>query len=252
MPSLMIIKKKSAGNQTATAGNDGQSGHGGNLDFNPESPNLKEELLEWSVDTINSGMAPERRNGETRTDRRRGYRRIEDKNLVSKAYEEANAIRENAQAQGFEEGLQQSREAIAALRDRIMELMSGREEALLALTDEIGALAVEVAARIIKTEVSCDETLVFGLVKDTIQKAGRQSKSILIKVNPEDGPTVRKILKDEPIPHLQAEVMVMDDPTVDFGSCVLETNSGLIDASYSTQLGILRQLFGAGPSSGQS
>ena len=40
------------------------------------------------------------------------------------------------------------------------------------------------------------------------------------------------------------EVMVMDDPNVDQGSCVLETNSGLIDASFSTQLGILRQLLG--------
>ena len=105
-------------------------------------------------------------------------------------------------------------------------------------------MAVEVAARVIKTEVSCDETLVLSLVRDTIQKAGRNSKSILIKLNPEDAPTVKKMLKDDPIPNLQAEVMVMDDPNVDQGSCVLETNSGLIDASFSTQLGILRQLLG--------
>jgi flagellar assembly protein FliH len=122
--------------------------------------------------------------------------------------------------------------------------MNAREEALLSITDEIASLAVEVAARIIKTEVSCDETLVMSLVRDTIQKAGRSAKTILIKLNPEDTNAVKRLLKEDPIPNLSAELIVMDDPTVDQGSCIIETNSGLIDASFSTQMGILRQLFG--------
>lgn len=204
----------------------------------------EEDALEWNEETVEAGDAPERRSADTRNDRRRGYRRIEDKNLISKAYEESNAIRENAQAQGFEEGLEQARSAIEGLRGDIVQLLNGREEALLSLADEIGGLAVEVASRIIKTEVSCDETLVLNLVRDTIQKAGRNSKSILIKLNPEDSGTVKKMLKEDPIPNLNAELIVMDDPGVDAGSCILETNSGLIDASFSTQLGILRQLLG--------
>jgi len=237
----MIIKKKHAGHVPSPVGEDSNSHDYATADFPDNTP---EESLAWTPESVESGEVPERRSADTRTDRRRGYRRIEDKNLISKAYEEATAIRENAQAQGFEEGLQQAQQAIAELRGNITQLLNGREEALLSLADEIGALAVEVAARVIKTEVSCDETLVLSLVRDTIQKAGRNSKSILIKLNPEDAPTIKKMLKDDPIPNLQAEVMVMDDPNVDQGSCVLETNSGLIDASFSTQLGILRQLLG--------
>jgi flagellar assembly protein FliH len=232
----MIIKKKLAGHHLPPSG-DGMDAQGNLLDS-------AEDELEWNEETVEAGDAPERRSADTRNDRRRGYRRIEDKNLISKAYEESNAIRENAQAQGFEEGLEQARGAIEDLRGHIAQLLNGREEALLSLADEIGGLAVEVAARIIKTEVSCDETLVLNLVRDTIQKAGRNSKSILIKLNPEDSGTVKKMLKDDPIPNLQAELIVMDDPGVDAGSCILETNSGLIDASFSTQLGILRQLLG--------
>lgn len=244
----MIIKKKHASHHLpASSGeNPGAPGHL-NSPEHPSDPLHAapvEDQMEWTPENVAAGEAPERRNADTRTDRRRGYRRIEDKNLISKAYEEANAIRENAQAQGFEEGMQQARQAIDELRGSISQLMNGREEALLSMVDEIGALAVEVASRIIKTEVSCDETLVLALVRDTIQKAGRNSKSILIKLNPEDSGTVKKMLKDDPIPNLQAEVIVMDDPAVDQGSCVLETNSGLIDASFSTQLGILRQLLG--------
>jgi len=236
----MIIKKRLAGSHMPASG-DGLGSSNGADGFGEEAAS---QSLEWNESTVSAGEAPERRSPDTRTDRRRGYRRIEDKNLISKAYEEANAIRENAQAQGFEEGLQQALHAMDELRSDIGRLLNGREEALLSLADEIGALAVEVASRIIKTEVSCDETLVLSMVRDTIQKAGRNAKSILIKLNPDDTLTVKKMLKDDPPPHLQAEVIVMDDPSVDAGSCVLETNSGLIDASFSTQLGILRQLLG--------
>jgi flagellar assembly protein FliH len=236
----MIIKKRLAGNHLPPVGGDPGAFANQESFAEPEEPSI-----EWTEQSVAIGEAPERRTSEQRSDRRRGYRRIEDKNLISKAYEEANAIRENAQAQGFEEGLAQARQALAELRGDIAQLMNGREEALLSLADEIGSLAVEVASRVIKTEVSCDETLVLSMVRDTIQKAGRNSKSFLIKLNPDDTPTVKKMLKDDPIPNLQAEVIVMDDPNVDAGSCVLETNSGLIDASFSTQLGILRQLFGA-------
>lgn len=238
----MIIKRKHAGQLLPN-----HPGESPGVD-QASAPMVEEqpvETIEWNEETVEAGLAPERRIGDQRDDRRRGYRRIEDKNLISKAYEEANAIREHARAQGFYEGLARAQAEVDALRQNIAELMNGREEALLSVANEIGSLAVEVAARIIKTEVSCDETLVMSLVRDTIQKAGRNSKTILLKLNPEDTPVVKQIIKDDPIPNLNAELIMMDDPTVDQGSCIIETNSGLVDASFSTQLGILRQLFGA-------
>jgi flagellar assembly protein FliH len=235
----MIIKRKHAGQILPPSFDEGLFPNGAE----PQEAD-EQEQIEWSEDAVESGQAPERRSLDRRTDRRRGYRRIEDRNLISKAHEEATAIRENAQEQGFQEGLAQAQAEIDALRESIAQLMNGREEALLSVAKDIGALAVEVAARIIKTEVSCDETLVMGLVRDTIQKAGRNSKSILLKLNPDDTATVKRIIKEEPIPNLNAELIIMDDPTVDQGSCIIETNSGLVDASFSTQLGILRQLFG--------
>ena len=231
----MIIKRRQAGQILPKGGE--KSSH---------ASDPTHVAIEWNDDAIEAGLAPERRDRseEHKSDRRRGYRRIEDRDLISKAHEEAVAIRERAYDEGFQEGLLQAQGVIDELRTTINHLVNVREEALTSITDEIGSLAVEVASRIIKTEVSCDDSLVMSLVRDTIQKAGRNNKTILIKVSPDDTATVKRLLKDDPIPNLNAELIVMDDPTVDQGSCIIETNSGLIDASFSTQLGILRQLFG--------
>ncbi len=204
--------------------------------------------IQWSAEAIEAGELQERREREPdrRNERRRNYRRIEDRDLISKAHEEVNAITERAEQQGYEQGLERAEAVVQNLQVAITQLMNAREEGLLSVANEIGALAIEVAARIIKTEVSCDDSLVMALVRDTIQKAGRSSKTILIKVNPEDAAAVKKSLRDDPIPNTQAELIVMDEVTVDLGSCIIETNSGMVDASFATQLGILRQMFGTG------
>jgi flagellar assembly protein FliH len=198
----------------------------------------------WDEIPFESAEERERRLDE----RRRSYRRVEDKTLITKAHEEANAIRENAQQEGFEEGLRQAEQLIIELRETLQSLLNAREEALLSVADEIAGLAVEVAEKVIKTEVSCDDSLVMALVRDTIQKPGRNVKSLLIKVHPDDVRLVKKSLADNPLPNVNAELIVMEDPTVDLGSCIVETNGGMIDASFSTQLQLLKRLFGVGGS----
>lgn len=206
---------------------------------------LPEPDHDWNEDAVEQGLVPDRRAEDRRAaDRRRGYRRIEDKSLITKAHEEANAIRENAYRQGFEEGMSQVEAEVRELRDKLDDLLVSRDQVLESIADDIAPLAVEIAERIIKTEVSCDEELINAIVQDTIQKVGRNTKSILIKVHPDDVRIVKEGLKNHPPSNMNAEIMVMDDPTVDRGSCVVETNSGLIDASFSTRLEILRRLFG--------
>lgn len=239
----MIIKNRRTRTQSTTGDQSGAAKP--TQDLPPAPP-----PVEWNEETVEAGLVPERRQDDRRNDRRRGYRRIEDKDLISKAHLEAVAIKEQAQEEGFEEGLAKAEATLEELRSHFAQLLSGREEALHSVAKDIGALAVEVAARIIKTEVSCDESLVMGMVKDTIQKLGRNTKSVLIKVNPDDAANVRQFLKTDPIPNLNAEIIIMEDASVDMGSCVVETNSGLIDASFSTQLGILRRLVSTGAEGG--
>ncbi|MEM0950745.1 MAG: FliH/SctL family protein [Cyanobacteria bacterium P01_H01_bin.74] len=200
--------------------------------------------MHWSQESIDSGLAPERRSAGSQNDRRRAYRRIEDKTLISKAHEEANAIREKAELEGFEAGLTQSKAHLESLQTKFDDLLSGRSEALTSVSGDIAKLAVEVASRIIKTEVTCDDLLVLSLVRDSIRQAGPQTKTIILKLNAADIGTVKQSLKENPLAGNQAEIIIVDDSTVDLGSCIIETNSGLIDARFSTQIGVLKKLLG--------
>ncbi len=230
----MIIKRNKA-NQTQSSN---LSSDGKNASETDQS-----QSLNWTQDNLEKGLVQERRMGP-RENRRDGFRRLEDKNLISRAHEEANAIRENAKREGFEEGLDEAQEEIQHLKKVLEELMISRETVLESVVDDIAPIAVEIAERIIKTEVACDDELIMGIVNDTLQKVSRKTKSILIKIHPEDVSLVKENLKANPIPNMDAEIMVMDDPVVDRGSCIVETNSGLIDASFSTRIEILKKLFG--------
>jgi len=206
---------------------------------------------EWSSENFEQGLVPERRFDRTASERRRGWRRIEDRELISKAHEEATAIKENAYAMGFQEGLNHAQSVIDELRQVIESQLSLREKAMESVTKDIAELAVEVAARIIKIEVSCDDTLVMSLVRDTIQKSsqgqrGKGSKRVLIKVNPDDVAIVKQQLKEDAAKgeFQNAELVVMGEASVDAGSCILETDGGMIDASFTTQMEILYRLFG--------
>jgi flagellar assembly protein FliH len=187
-------------------------------------------------------VAAERRRAEER--RKSGYRRVEDRQLISKAYEEANAIRENAYQEGFEQGMLQAAQAIDELRQAMVNLNQARQQALLSASDDLIPMALQIAEKILRTEVACDPHLVLALVEDTVMKAGRNQKSIQIKVNPADGAVVKQWLKQSDAFSRDSEVVVVEEPAVDAGSCIIETGSGQIDASFSTQLQILRRLFG--------
>lgn len=195
----------------------------------------------FTAETLDQGLVKNRRLDE----RRRSYRRMEDKDLIRSANEEARQIKEDAKKNGYEDGLKQAVTDLEDLTKTFASLMNAQEDALNSVADDLAGLAVEIAERVIKTEVSCDDTLITALVRDTIQKVGRKTKTVLVKVHPDNSQALKHSLKDAPIQNLQAEISVMDDPTVDPGGCIVETNSGLIDSSFSTQLEILRKLFGA-------
>ena len=57
----------------------------------------------------------ERRKGN----RRRGYRRIDDRNLVSRAQEEALSIKDSAAREGYQEGLRAAQEEVQVIKDSV-------------------------------------------------------------------------------------------------------------------------------------
>jgi flagellar assembly protein FliH len=194
---------------------------------------------DWSWEAFLSGDVPDRRQAD---ERRETHRREGDQQLLATAHDEAESIRENAYQSGYADGLQQAEQAVNELKDQFALLLKDHSAVIDDMVKQLGPLSVAIAEKILKAEVSCDEALTERLARETLQKAGRDVKTVLIKVHPEQLTMVRAAFRDNPPDGLRAELTVVDDDTVDWGSCIVETDSGLIDARFSTQLAILQKL----------
>jgi flagellar assembly protein FliH len=194
---------------------------------------------DWSWEAFLSGDVPDRRQTD---ERRETHRRDADQQVLATAHEEAEHIRENAYQSGYADGLEQAEQALNDLKDQFALLLQDQSAVIDDMVKQLGPLSVAIAEKILKAEVSCDEALTERLARETLQKAGRDVKTVLIKVHPEQLTKVRAAFRDNPPDGLRAELSVVDDDSVDWGSCVVETDSGLIDARFSTQLAILQKL----------
>ncbi len=185
----------------------------------------------------------ERRRG----DRRRGYRRIDDRNIISRAHEEANSIRENAAKEGFEYGLNQANQEINQVQDAMGDFLKAKEIAYADVSKDIIDIALKVAEKIIKIEAACDETIILKIIEDVVKEIGSNASSIIIKTSPDSVDIVR-----ENIPKIftggnsNAKIDVVPDNTIDAGSCIVITNNGIVDASFQTQLSVLKKALDAG------
>jgi flagellar assembly protein FliH len=215
----------------------------GNNDKNDDSHN-KSNLSHSKYDD-NCAFIQEREE-RRRGDRRRGYRRIDDRNLISKAHEEANTIKDHAAKEGFEHGLSQLDEEVRKLGLSIADFLNAKEKALEEVSSDIAFIALKVAEKIIKTEVACDETIVLNIVSETLKGIGKDESSIIVKVNPIDMQIVKENMpKMFPYGSVNTKIVVIDDENVECGSCIVETNNGMVDARFSTQLQILKKAFEA-------
>ncbi|MFH0702807.1 MAG: FliH/SctL family protein [bacterium] len=179
-----------------------------------------------------------------RDDRRRGYRRLDDRNIISRAHEEANLIKENAAREGFEYGLSLSKEELKKLSVVITDFIKAKEDSIKKASPDIAFLAIKVAEKIIQTKVATDETIVLNIVSNVLKEIGKDETNIVIKVNSSDVQLVKENLSNIfPYGGINTKITVIENNEVEWGSCIVETNNGMVDARFSTQLQILKKAF---------
>ena len=237
---MVIVKKQN--NQLLKPASQGNSSGAGTMVINPRSliglSDSGETYFEEN-DTIDA--AGERRKALA-DDRRQYFRRNEDQVLLSRAELEAESIKEDARQKGIEEGLNQSAEMIVRLNQSIESLLSAREQALVNASNEIADIAIDVVKHILKAEVSCDPDLVDAFVRRSIKQSGHHYKNVLAKVSPEDYPHLSQLFEQKPPVGSGVDFQIIEDKTVDTGSCIIETEAGQIDRRFTTQLEVLRRL----------
>ncbi len=145
-----------------------------------------------------------------------------------------------AHRRGFAEGEAQARQAAAAQFQTAIEGLARSAVETAALRPRIHReaeadmvrLAVAVARRVLRRELTVDPEALLGLVKAALDKLDLRELN-RIRVHPAAAPLLERTLGGAALP---ARIEVLADASLEPGAAIFETGRGTLDTSVETQL----------------
>lgn len=210
---------------------------------NPEAASVQENPAPepddtdlFSLENIDFKQRQERRKG----DRRRGFRRVDDRNLISRAREEADAIRESAVKEGYQAGMEQAAAELQEVRESLGAFMNAKQEVYEMIAPSILEISVDIAQKIIKKETEEDPQVLINTIIDVLKSLAKDENKISLRVNPVQVDVVKQQVPEIlNIAGLDAKVSVLADEEVTEGGCLVTTSNGVVDATIETQLSVV-------------
>jgi len=236
----MIIKKKNlqrkAIKREEAQGIDGKTS---SPEKEKSAKKTDEDELEEVFDIDNIDF--EQREGRRTGNRRRGYRRIDDRNLISRAQEEAIQIKEAAYQEGYSLGVEKAQADMEIFKESLNNFMGADDRVFTEIAPDIIEISLEVAKKIIKHEVQIDPQIVIDTVLDIMKNIPKNEPRITLKVNTAQVQFVKDNLPQQLILlGVESKLSILSDDNVSEGSCILQTNNGVVDASIEAQLDIVQ------------
>ena len=112
------------------------------------------------------------------------------------------------------------------------------------LSKDILEIALDVAQTIIKKEVSQDREILLETVVDILKSNVKSDERVTLKVSSDDVDFVKmSVPQILSIAQTEAKISVIAQDNIEKGSVIVETSSGVVDASFKTQLDVLREAF---------
>ena len=124
-------------------------------------------------------------------------------------------------------------EAMNARLARTIEEFSGmRQRFRHEAEEDVVALALAIARRILHRELTMAPEALLGIVKAALEKMDAREVH-RVRIRPEDAPAVKQFLEKMGLPQ---RVEVVADPGLERGAAILDSGRGALDASIETQL----------------
>ena len=150
------------------------------------------------------------------------------------------ALEREAFARGIAEGERISAGATAhtdamllRLTGTLDDLVRLRSEMIRKTERQVVELAMSVASRIVRREVSIDRELLIAMARVALDRLG-DSASAKIRLHPEDYAAVERL--GHQTLTAQGPVQVVADPSIARGGCVVESDFGIVDVSVDAQV----------------
>lgn len=153
------------------------------------------------------------------------------------AVREAARMLDEARRKGHAEGVAQFEEAVARLHRVVGELGARVQRVAEEASETVIDLALEVAARIVKREISANPQILAEMVAEAAAKLTGATE-ITVRLHPDDLALIEPYRG-----HLESaggqRVRIVPDDRID-GGCVVESPAGVADAQIATQVGVMR------------
>lgn len=153
---------------------------------------------------------------------------VDVEEIRKQAFQEGFAEGETA---GREQAAAKFREAIESFGQAVHSLAEYKPTLRHATQREVVALALAVAQRVLKREVTLDPAIVLGIVRTCLEEFNAAEVNRL-EVSPGDYDVVTDYFQSHPVQNLE----IVADPAVTPGGAVFETSQGTVDARIETQL----------------
>jgi type III secretion protein L len=170
--------------------------------------------------------------------------REEARRLLAAAANDAATIRQNAEtaAQTIREDAKREGNEAALLEwnTLLFETRERRDQALASAERDILRLAVKIAEKIIGREIERDRTAVVDIVANAMRQA-RRNETVTVRVNPADLELIETHRHRLARSTREQLLDIVPDPRVRSAGCLIESESGAIDARLETQLRVLER-----------
>lgn len=160
----------------------------------------------------------------------------EAKELELLSCEALENIREQARAEGYQQGLDEGRAAVKAQAETFFQLAQKLDLTAQQLESELAPqvldLALDLAKHILRSELTLKPKHLIGLVQDMVKALPLPTHHPKLHVHPEDVELIHTYLSGELEP---LGFKVQPDPRLNRGDCIIETNQSQLDATLKTR-----------------
>jgi flagellar assembly protein FliH len=163
--------------------------------------------------------------------------------IIDSANKQAEAIKQKVYNETLSVAKTEADEIRSQSKDLLLELFEVKKQVFFQAHSEIIKVALDLAEKIIKYQVTIDPNVLRTQVIEAIKKATSEADRVQVYVHPQDLKKLEQSINDlEKLFPSGIDIIPLTNDSVDPGSCIVETKSGQLDARFSTQLKSLSDL----------
>ncbi len=165
------------------------------------------------------------------------------KEIIQKANQDSAQLKEKTYNEAFNTAKEEGELLKEQTRAIMHELFQVKQKALYQAHKEIINIALDLAGKILRYQAVIDPNVLKTQVVEAIKKASTEADRVQVFVNPLDLKLLEENISDmQRLFPSGIDIISLTRDSIDRGSCIVETKSGQLDASFSTQLQNLTNL----------